>query len=261
MACESCHHIENGWTSGQALDAKVGGGMNTRNAPSVLNLGSHPAFYWDGRMPTLEAVSAAAWKGQLGADPAVVAKALNESAVTKALFDRAFGGTSGATAENVPMALASFFRALQNGNSPWDKFTAGDKTAMSKEAQAGWALFQKSGCVACHVPPLFSDVDYHALGVNDDPGRKNATKLDADQGKFKTPSLRNVALTGPYFHDGSAKALSDAVAFMAKGGNVKPGSDPKLKAVKLSKKDAANLEEFLKALTGESTFTKAPAQP
>ncbi len=261
MSCESCHHLANGWTSAQALDAKVGGGMNTRNAPSMLNLGTHPFFYWDGRMPTLEAVSAAAWKGQLGADPAENAKALNAQPTTKALFDRAFGTTTGATAENVPMALASFFRALGNGNSPWDRFTAGDKTAMSKEAQAGWTLFQKAGCVTCHLPPLFTDLDFHALGVNDDAGRKNATKLDADQGKFKTPSLRNVALTGPYLHDGSAKTLPDAVAFMAKGGNVKPGSDPKLKPVKLSKKDAANLEAFLNALTGESNFTAAPAQP
>jgi cytochrome c peroxidase len=239
----------------------VGGAVNKRNAPSMLNLGFHPTLYWDGRMPSLEACANAAWKGQLGGDPVVVAKKLNEVPVYRAMFNRAFETKEGATAENVPRALAAFLRTLGSGNSPWDRFTAGDKKALSKEAQQGWTVFQKSGCVTCHVAPLFSDFDFHALGVNDDAGRKDATKLDGDLGKFKTPSLRGVALSAPYLHDGSAKTLEDAIAFMARGGAVKAGSDPKLKAVKLSAKEVAAVKAFLESLTGDVTVTAAPKLP
>jgi cytochrome c peroxidase len=225
----------------------------------MLNLGYHASFYWDGRMPTLEAVSAAAWKGQLGADPKVVAAALNEVPVYKALFQRAFH--EDATADNVPKALAAWLRVMKSGNSPWDKAQAGDKAALSKDAQAGFKLFTSKGCVTCHVPPLFSDFDFHNAGLGDDPGRKDATKDEADVGRFKTPSLRNVALTAPYFHDGSAATLDDAIAFMAKGGNKNPHLDAKFKPQKLSPKDVAALKAFLESLTGESTYTQAPELP
>jgi len=260
MACESCHHIEQAYTSGKPVDEKVGGKVNIRNAPSMLNLGFYTTFYWDGRMPTLEAVSTAAWKAQLGADPEVVAAKLNAIPQYKALFDRAFGGDVGATPDNVPKALAAFFRVLASGNSRWDKFMAGNKKALSQEAQDGWATFQKSECIACHVPPFFSDSDFHTLGIGEDPGRKDATKADADANKFKTPSLRNVALTAPYFHDGHAQTLDEAIALMARGG-LKPGTDPKLNLVELSPQELSNLKAFLEALTGESTFKKPPKLP
>ena len=258
QACESCHHIEKAYTSGAAVDAKVGGAMNKRNSPQMLNLAYHSSWYWDGRAPTLEAVSTAAWKGQLGADPATSARALNEVPVYKALFTRAFGEP--ATAANVPMALASFLRANLSGNSAWDRAQAGDKKALSKEAQEGFKLFSTKGCAGCHVPPLFSDFDFHAVGIGEDPGRKDATKADADQGKFKTPSLRNVALTGPWFHDGHAGTLDEAIALMARGGT-RPNLDPKLKPQKLSAREQKALKAFLESLTGESSYPAAPTLP
>ncbi len=260
MACAQCHHIDLAYTSGNVVDPKVGGAANKRNSPTMLNLGAHSSYYWDGRMPTLEAVSNAAWKGQLGADPATVAKALNEVPVYKALFVRAF--TEPASAENVPKALAAWLRALQSGNSAWDKAQAGDAKAMSKEAQEGFKLFSAKGCVNCHVPPLFSDFDFHSAGIGDDAGRKDATKADADVGKFKTPSLRNVALTAPYFHDGQTKTLEEAIALMAKGKGGGPHPiDGNLKPQKLSAKEAKALKAFLESLTGESTFSTEPTLP
>ena len=259
QACESCHHIEKAYTSGAALDAKVGGAMNKRNAPQMLNLGYHASWYWDGRAASLEAVSSAAWKGQLGADPATSAQALNQVPVYKALFVRAFGEP--ASPANVPMALASFLRALQSGNSPWDRAQAGDRKALSREAQDGFKLFTAKGCVGCHVPPLFSDFDFHDVGIGTDPGRKDATKADSDAGKFKTPSLRNVALTGPYFHDGHAATLEAAIALMAKGGGKVPSADPKLKAQKVSAREQKALKAFLESLTGESSYRTAPSLP
>ncbi|MCA2977125.1 MAG: c-type cytochrome [Myxococcaceae bacterium] len=259
MACAQCHHLDKAYTSGNVVDVKVGGAVNKRNSPTVVGLGVHPAFYWDGRMPTLEAVSAAAWKGQLGADPGSVSKALNAVPVYEAMFVRAFGEP--ATAENVPRALASFFRALNTGASAWDRAQAGDAAAMSKDAKAGEALFLKGGCAGCHAPPLFSDLGFHSLGLGDDAGRFDATKDEADRGKFKTPSLRNVALTAPYFHDGSAKTLDEAIALMARGGAASPPKDPKLKPVKWSPAQAAQVRAFLEALTGELTFPSAPGLP
>ncbi len=258
MACAACHHIDKAYTSGEALDAKVGGAMNKRNAQMVLNLAPHGSFYWDGRAPTLEAVSNAAWKGQLGADPAEVAKKLNQVPMYKALFIRAFGEP--ASADSVPKALASFFRALNSGNSAFDKFTAGDKAALTKPQQHGQKLFLAS-CAVCHVPPFFSDFAFHNIGLGDDAGRKDATKDDKDQGKFMTPSLRNVALTGPYFHDGSGKTLEAAIALMAAGGTKNPNLDPALKPVKWSAKDQADVKAFLESLTGESTYSSEPTLP
>jgi cytochrome c peroxidase len=259
MACAQCHEIARAYTSATVLDTKVGGAINKRNAPTMLNLGFHTSWYWDGRMATLEACANAAWKGQLGADPAASAKALNEVPVYKAMFERAFGEP--ATADNVPRAFAAFFRTLNSGNSAWDRAQAGEKGAMSPDATAGFKLFSAKGCVNCHVPPMFSNYEFENAGIGDDPGRKDATKADADTGKFKVPSLRNVALTAPYFHDGHAKTLEEAIALMAKGGNANPNLSAKLKAQKLSAKEAKSLKAFLESLTGESTYTTEPTLP
>jgi cytochrome c peroxidase len=259
MACVQCHEIARAYTSPAVLDTKVGGGVNKRHTPTVLNLGFHPAWYWDGRMPTLEAVSNAAWKGQLGADPAVIVKSLNDIPVYKAMFERAFGEP--ATPDNVPKAFAAFFRTLNNGNSPWDRAQANEKGAMSAEAAAGFKVFGAKGCAVCHVPPLFTHFDFENVGIGDDPGRKDATKADEDLGKFKTPSLRNVALTAPYFHDGHAKTLEEAIALMAKGGNPNPNLSARLKPQKLSAKESKQLKAFLESLTGESTYTTEPTLP
>lgn len=263
MNCASCHIPEKGWVTSNAVDTKVGGAANKRNSPTVLNLAYHSTFYWDGRMPTLEAVCAAAWKGQLGADPAAVAGSLNSLPETQALFKRAYGQEP--SADNIPKALASFLRALTNGDSAFDKFNAGDKNAISADAQKGFEIFKKSGCVNCHVQPLFTDLDFHNTGIGfdkpeaeKDHGRKDATKAEAEDGKFKTPSLRNVALTAPYFHDGSGKTLDDAIDLMASGGMKNPLLDGKLQRVMLSAKDKAQLKAFLESLTGTSTFAGPP---
>ncbi len=268
LSCESCHHVEKGYTSGNGLDAKVGGALNKRHAPAVTNLAWHlNGYYWDARAPTLEAVSLAAWRGQLGAEPAEVAKKLNAIPAYKAHFQRAFG--SDATPENITQALAAFFLALQSGNSPWDRFEAGQQDAVSKEAQEGFEVFKKAGCALCHAPPLYTDWDFHNVGIGWDPkekkfadeGRKDATKDEKDIGKFKTPSLRDVAKTAPYFHDGSVATLEEAIELMASGGKKNPHLDPKLKPAKLTKKQKAALKAFLESLSGEVTFTAAPQLP
>lgn len=263
-ACQSCHHPESGWATHDAVDAKVGGAKNKRNAPSVQNLAYHKQYYWDGRMPTLEAVCNAAWKGQLGAEPGDIAKRLNEIPGYRARFERAFGGDAGA--DNVPKALAAFLFALKNGGSPFDKFVKGDKAALSSQAAHGYKLFASSGCTNCHQPPLFTDGAYHNAGIGSlpdggesDKGREDATKDAADEGKFKTPSLRDVAKTAPYFHDGSATTLEEAIKTMSSGGVKTPRLDPALKPHALSEKDREDLRAFLDSLSGTATFEGPPA--
>jgi len=263
MSCESCHHPDKGWTSGEPLDKKDNGKMNVRNAPTMENLGYHAnGFYWDGRMAALEKVSNAAWTGQLAAEPAAIAGRLNGIARYRAEFRRAFN--EDATAENVPKALAAFLRALKGGDAPWDKFEQGDQKAVSAEAKQGRKVFEETAhCTLCHVPPLYTDADYHAVGAGAsvDHGRMDATKDPKDEGKFKTPTLRDIARTAPYFHDGSVKTLDEAVDFILGGGKQVPNLDEKLKPVKLSAKDKAALKAFLESLSGTTTYAGAPDLP
>jgi len=266
MSCESCHHPELAWTSGKPTDPKVGGGPNKRNAPTMENVAYYHSFYWDGRAPTMEAVSAAAWKGQLSADPDPTAVKLNAIVGYRAQFQRAF--KEDATGKNVPLALAAFLRALKTGNAPWDKFEQGEGDAVSMEARRGYRVFQKARCTLCHVPPLYTDAEFHNVGVGYDKpeaerdhGRMDATKDPKDDGKFKTPTLRDIAKTAPYFHDGGVASLSDAVDFMLMGGIKNPNRDEKLKPNRLSARDRKALQAFLESLTGTPTYTKAPDLP
>jgi cytochrome c peroxidase len=168
----------------------------------------------------------------------------------------------------VPFALAAFLRALKSGNAPWDKYEQGDTKAASREARRGSQVFQNARCTLCHVPPLYTDSQFHNVGIGFDKpeaerdhGRMDATKDKADDGKFLTPSLRDVSKTAPYFHDGSGKALSDAVDRMLAGGVKNPNLDEKLKRAKVSPRDRRALLAYLESLTGQLTFPKAPDLP
>jgi cytochrome c peroxidase len=260
-ACAACHLTDVAWATHNAVDTKVGGAKNKRNTPSLLNVGYHKVFYWDGRMPTLEAVANAAWKGQLGAEPKDIAVKLNAVPAYKERFQKAFA--SDATADNIPQALASFLRALKTGDAAFDRFIKGDEKAFTDAQKRGWKTFQSAGCLQCHVPPLFTDGAFHNIGVGSDKpeaeqdqGRTDATKDAADKGRFKTPSLRNVALTAPYFHDGHQPELAGAIAFMAGGGLKNPNLDPLLRPQTLTDADKADLKAFLEGLTGKNTFDK-----
>jgi cytochrome c peroxidase len=201
MACQGCHYRHLGWTDGLALSRKVGGGMNTRHTPSVYNTGYYTSWYWDGRAKTLEGQVTAAWKAQIGADPARAAAVIAAVPAYQAEFQAVFGVAP--NAENTAQALAAFLRTLNSGESPWDRYTAGDKTAVPADALAGYELFNgKAGCAGCHKPPLFSDGQFHNVGLeagkaNPDPGRFAVTKDPRDLSAFKTPSLRSVAISGP----------------------------------------------------------------
>jgi cytochrome c peroxidase len=165
-------------------------------------------------------------------------------------FQAVFG--TDVTSEGVSKAIASFERTILSGNAPHDKFQAGDKSALSEAAQRGRKLFfGKANCSACHSGPNFSDFAFHNIGVGMDKaepdiGRQSETKLLGDRGAFKTPTLREIARTAPYMHDGSLKTLEDVVEYYSKGGNPNPQLDEELFPLKLTAEQKVDLVTLLK---------------
>jgi len=248
MGCVNCHHVDKAFTDGIAFSTKDDGSKNKRNSPTMYNVGYYPELYWDGRKVGLESNVLAAWTGQLKGVPADVAATLNGIEAYKAEFQAAF--QKDASEETIVHALSSFLRTLRSGNSDYDKKT------MSEDAKKGQELFSgKAGCVTCHVPPLFTDKAYHNVGI----GMK-AEKPDAGRkgkmGAFKTPSLRDVAKTAPYFHDGSVATLQEAVQLMASGGINNEHKDNLMMDRALNDAEISQLVEFLKALSNGVEFTE-----
>lgn len=267
LSCASCHDPRSYFTDGKNVSTGVRGALGTRNAPTILNAAYLPFQFWDGRAITLEEQAAfpianpvemsrphAADVSKLGNDPAY-----------REMFKKSFG-TDDVTIKRVEAALASFERTALTGNSPFDRYQfGGDKNALTPAQLRGYAVYMNpngGNCNACHtISPqgaLFTDGKFHNTGegVNDDgdfsdTGRFHETKIATDKGAFKTPTLRNVAGTAPYMHDGALKTLQAVVDFYAGQGNSNPNLDPEMKKIHLSGQDRADLVEFMKALTGD----------
>jgi cytochrome c peroxidase len=260
MACVNCHLPEHAFTDQKPLSTKDDGKTNTRNSPTMYNVGYLDRLYWDGRARSLEGNVVAAWKAQLGGKPdAVAAKLAAVDGYAKS-FQAAFGQAPNEA--NIGQALAAFLRELRSGNSAYDRFVGGEADALDADQKQGWALFVgKGACITCHMPPLFTDRQFHNVGIGmkaetPDVGAaaKNAFDDPKKTGAFKTPTLRDVSRTGPYFHDGSAATLADAVRVMASGGLDNPHKDPLLMDRKLSEAEIGKLVAFLKALDGKVPF-------
>jgi cytochrome c peroxidase len=179
-------------------------------------------------------------------------------------FARAFGDST-VTMERIARAIASYERSVVSGDSPYDRWKAGEPNAMSAAAIRGAELFRvKANCQDCHVPPNFTDEAFNNVGVGaDDPnadlGRFEVTKIAIKRGAFKTPTLRNVALTAPYMHDGSEPTLRDVVRFYDRGGGKNPWLSGEIRPLHLSKREVDDLVAFLEALTGPVQNAGPPA--
>jgi cytochrome c peroxidase len=171
--------------------------------------------------------------------------------------------------DGVAQAIATYVRTIRSGDSPYDRFQAGDQRAMSESAQRGLRLFEgKAMCTRCHAGFNFTGEGYRNIGAgmtrpNPDLGRYTVTKDDADRGAFKTPTLRDVAKRGPYMHDGSEKTLADVVEFYDRGGVKNPWLSSDMKPLGLTAQEQADLVEFMKALTGriDSEVSRPPDLP
>jgi cytochrome c peroxidase len=228
-------------------------------------VGYQTAWYWDGRAPTLEAQILAAWRAQIGADPAKATAVINSVPGYRSQFQAVWG--SEATPDTVVKTLGAFFRTFVSNHSPWDRYEAGDSRAVSADAIAGQKLFAgKGNCIACHAPPFYGNSSFFNIGLEHgkakpDPGRFNVTKNEADRGAFKTPSLRSVELGAPYFHDGSAATLKDAVRYMAGGGKPDPLKSPLLKPTGLTEAELDQIVAFLNSLTSTEPWQQPVLPP
>jgi len=267
LACASCHNPLLAFTDGRNHSTGVGGKVGVRNAPTLINAAYIPEQFWDGRAHSLEEQAGGPMANPIEMNQAheVTVSKLGADPAYKAQFAKAFGAGP-VTIGKVTAALASFERTLISGNSPFDQYEfAGNKNALTPAAIRGLAIFRdpkRGNCATCHTIgtnyALFTDGKFHniGVGVNDegeltDLGRYDETKLEVDKAAFKTPTLRNVAKTAPYMHDGSLKTLKDVVDFYAGGGNSNPYLDKEIKAIHLAGQERADLVEFLKSLTGE----------
>jgi len=267
LSCASCHHPQAAFADVQARSLGVGGTPGLRNAPTLVNVAYSPALFWDGRAKSLEE--------QVGipiADPLEMNQTL-ESCIAKltadptytAMFQSAYG-SGDITLARVENALASFERTILSGDSPFDEYEyGGHKDALTAAQIRGLAVFTdpaKGNCAACHtIGPrnaLFTDGLFHNTGEGvggdgqiNDYGRFRQTLVDVDAAAFKTPTLRNIALTAPYMHDGKLKTLSDVVDFYVGGGNSNPYLDKRIYPLQLTSQEKSDLVEFMKSLTGK----------
>ncbi|MBK5290390.1 MAG: c-type cytochrome [Acidobacteriia bacterium] len=274
VACASCHAPDKGFSDGSPNSSGVKGQRGNRNSPTVWNSAYSSLQFWDGRSPSLENQAEGPVQNPIEMANTLVAceMMLDQDPSYKAQFEKAYG-PGRVTYEKIGKAIASFERTVLTGNSPFDKYQfGGDKKALSAAAVRGLEVFKnpaKGNCAVCHTiekdHALFTDNKFHNIGVGVDAkgelkdiGRSKVSGNDADKGAFKTPTLRNIAQSGPYMHDGSLATLKDVVDFYVGGGSSNPHLDKNLKALKLSQTERADLIAFLESLTGETPANIGP---
>ncbi|RYG17750.1 MAG: cytochrome-c peroxidase, partial [Chitinophagaceae bacterium] len=215
ISCSSCHQPDLKWTDGLAVSVGHDKAQNTRNSPTIENVWFYKRLFWDGRAKNLEeqAQIPLTSKIEMHQNMSVLPKKLTKIKGYLPYFRAAFGDAA-ITSERIFKSLADFQRTIVSPPSAFDRFLAGEENSLTDEQVLGLHLFRtKARCMNCHNGPLFTDNDFHNLGLsnygqkNQDLGLYQTTKNPSDVGKFKTPSLRNVMFTGPWFHDGSVKTM------------------------------------------------------
>jgi cytochrome c peroxidase len=268
VSCSFCHNPKFGFSDNQKTSIGIGGKRGGRNAPTVWNTAYTVPQFWDGRAPNLEEQAGGPMQNpiEMAHTPEGIEKRLDENSIYKEMFEKAYG-PGPITFAKVRYAIAAFERTVLTGNSAFDKYQyLGNKKAMSQSAVRGLALFKdpkKGNCAVCHTIEekyaLFTDNKFHNLGVGVDKrgqltdlGRYDVTRNEADRGAFKTPTLRNIAQTPPYMHDGSLRTLSEVVDFYVGGGNSNPYRDKEIRSLDfLTAQERLDLVAFMEALTGE----------
>lgn len=271
LSCASCHIPYHGFADPAPTSKGVGFKLGGRNSPTVINRLFSSDQFWDGRAKDLEEQA----HGPL-TNPVEMAMASHDDVVANVkkvgayapLFKAAYGSDE-ITMTKIAQAIASYERTVVSGNSPFDRYQAGDKDALSASQVRGWVLFQnKANCQTCHVSFNFTDEGYHNLGVGwdaqkkelKDVGRFEVTKNPLDKGAFKTPTLRNIVETPPYMHDGSEATLREVIELYDRGGNANPNLSPKMKPLNLTPAEKDDLLAFMLALTGEVNNLEPPAK-
>ena len=295
VSCASCHNPTEGYSAHTKTGVGIRGQMGGRNSPVSFNRILSGAQFWDGRADSLEAQAVGPIQNpiEMGFTHEGVVKRLGEMPVYRKQFETIFGEL---TIDRVGQAIAAFERVLVTAPSPYDhqeqlqsfatldpddiaedpdlaaKYAAAKAAVaaqpMSEEAKRGREIFfsEKGNCTACHVGANLADENYHNIGIGmdkpePDVGRFAVTKDPADTGAFKTPTVRNVALSAPYMHDGSVATLEEVVEWYDKGGHPNPHLSAKIRPLKLSPQEKADLVEFMKACTGPTPTVEVSRLP
>ena len=270
VSCATCHEPERAFADARPLAVGVLGRVGKRNSPALVNRGFGRLHFWDGRAPTLETQVL-----QPIVDPNEMAATLEEIVARlgaddgyRAAFQEVFARP--VTSDDLGRALASYLRTIRSGDSPYDRFLDGATDALSADAQLGLTVFRGKGrCTICHREPTFTDEGFHNTGVAwrpapatdagtatgefQDDGRFAVTSNARERGMFKTPTLREIARTAPYMHDGSLPTLSAVVDFYNGGGRPNPNLMPLIRPLGLTDAEKRGLIAFLESLSGVVT--------
>ena len=259
ISCNSCHNLSMGGTDNIPTSIGHNWQRGPINAPTVLNSGMNVAQFWDGRAATLKAQAGGpiANPGEMAFTHELAVEVLSTIPGYVAEFQQAFG-TPAIDIDRVTTAIAAFEETLVTPNARFDKWLRGDKRALSLEEERGYDLFKASGCTACHNGPAAGGASFRKMGVVEPyrtsspaEGRVAVTGKDADRFNFKVPTLRNVELTYPYFHDGAADTLAESVEVM---GRIQLGR-------RYTPAETASIVAFLKTLTGDQPTFAIPQLP
>ena len=263
ISCASCHNIPCAYSDCRAIAIGINETKGTRHSPTIINAAYSKHLFWDGRAASLEEQC----KGPI-ANPKEMAEVDNiheahQQCVKRVraipgyreLFKEVFGHDE-ITIDEIAKAIATFERSILSGNSAYDRYQAGDKSALNAEQIQGMKVFKKSGCVNCHRGVNFSDERFFNIGIGMDTppidtGRYVITHDKKDWGAFKAPTLREVEHTGPYMHNGSLETLEEVIEYYNKGGNPNQNLHPLMRPLNLSEDDKKALISFLKSLSGE----------
>lgn len=268
MTCGTCHHHRKGFSDGQVTSAGVTGARGNRNTPTIYGAAHQSAWFWDGRAKSLEeqALGPITNPVEMASRLEDVVAKLNEVPYYRHKFQEAFG--TGPSADGIAKALASFERALKVLPTPYERYLAGERSALTEQQARGMTLFntRKGGCVGCHngnthTNGQFLKIGVNAVGPSADPGRFAVTGNESDRGAFKVPTLLNIALTAPYMHDGSLPTLEAVVDFYNRGGDPAPSKHPLIRPLGLTEQEKADLVAFLHAFTAPDNLKELAKLP
>lgn len=293
MSCNSCHPASTGWGAPTAISFGGPGTSHWRNASTILNTAYYSKLNWEGNAGSIEKQNSGAWGGAVAGnlDNTLAEERLAQIPGYVERFQTVFGNEYPSW-DNALDALAAYQRTIVSRNVPLDAYLGGDSGAISDGAKRGLELFSgKAGCLNCHNGALVSDDRYYNIGVpthpdffdsplkqitfryeqlakgayeklyrstTEDLGLYYVTKQDIDQGKFRTPSLRDLCYTGPYMHNGYFDTLEEVVAFYNAGGGEHVNKDPRIVPLNLSAEEQADLVEMLRSLCGDQVTDEAP---
>lgn len=255
ISCASCHNPALGWSDRIPRAVGHDGQVGERNTPTVLNSGFFDKQFWDGRAEDLEeqALGPIQADVEMAMELSEAIERLKEFDVYRKRFSEAFDDDDPITTQNVADAIASFERTLNTPNSRFDRYLRGDLDALDEQEKRGMKEFVDAGCTACHRGPALTDSNFHQFDLpgSTDKGRYLVTEDESDMNAFKTPTLRNVAVTYPYFNNGSVDELDKAIQLMAK----------EMLDRELEEDKVEDIEAFLHTLTGEMPEVEFPALP